>query len=184
MIKDLGFPLFCEVTGRIHFVIISEKKEEPSKSDVTLVQPKSSDKRILDSKPNKKASESNARKQVETVGGRKSEPRTSKSCEAPAVVEKGSGSKLTPSDGGSPGCDAKNAGNGRLSDPSATTNKFVEHRSDFSQVKRSKRKKKKRDMNQKETSSSESNKSEIKSQSTKKPSNRFSGVAGPRIPKR
>jgi len=183
VIKDLGFPLFCEVTGRIHFVIISEKKEEPSKSDVTILQPKSSDKRILDSKPNKKASESNARKQVETVGGRKSEPRTSKSCEAPAVVEKGSGSKLTPSDGGSPGCDAKNAGNGRLSDPSATTNKFVEHRSDFSQVKRSKRKKKKRDMNQKETSS-ESNKSEIKSQSTKNPSNRFSGVAGPRIPKR
>ena len=183
MIKDFGFPLFCEVTGRIYFVIISEKKEEPSKSDVTILQPKSSDKRILDSKPNKKASESNARKQVETVGGRKSEPRTSKSCEAPAVVEKGSGSKLTPSDGGSPGCDAKNAGNGRLSDPSATTNKFVEHRSDFSQVKRSKRKKKKRDMNQKETSS-ESNKSEIKSQSTKNPSNRFSGVAGPRIPKR
>ena len=100
------------------------------------------------------------------------------------MSHKGSGSKTTSGDPNSPGCDAKNAGNGRLLDPTSTSNKTVEQRSDFSQVKRSKRKKKRRDMNPKESSSSESNKAENKSQSTKNPSNRFSGVAGPRIPKR
>jgi len=66
-------------------------------------------------------------------------------------------------------------------------------KSEFSQVKRSKKKKKKRDLNSsggtgamaKDTISSDSSpKGEIKLYSAKNVANRFSGVAGPRIPKR
>ena len=101
------------------------------------------------------------------------------------------------------GCDKKctsKSGGGRVPEPhpsslnhSNNNNNLESEKSEFSQVKRSKRKKKKRDVNSSPNSaskdhngSSDSTKSESKSssQSVKNAANCFSGVAGPRLPKR